>query len=314
MTMIQEIEARLTGLEQEEASLSGDETVNALRRRQIARERGELLETCRTLTPADKVWLARHNARPGVADYLGALFTDFFEQKGDRLCAEDPSILGGVARFHNRPVTVIGHRKGRTLEENLKYNFGMPSPEGYRKARRLMAQAEKFGRPIITFIDTPGAYPGLEAEARGQGEAIARCLADMSMLTVPVIAVVTGEGGSGGALALGVANEVLMLEHAVYSVLSPEGFAAILWKDSSRSGEACDVMKLTAQDLHTLGVIDGIIPEPLGGAHRDPQAVYDALDQMLSKSLSMLSKQSGAQLAENRYQKFRAMGAVKEDK
>lgn len=314
MTMIQEIEARLTALEQEEASLSGDETVNALRRRQIARERGELLETCRTLTPADKVWLARHNARPGVADYIHALFTDFFEQKGDRLCAEDPSILGGVARFHDRPVTVIGHRKGRTLEENLKYNFGMPSPEGYRKARRLMAQAEKFGRPIITFIDTPGAYPGLEAEARGQGEAIARCLADMSMLTVPVIAVVTGEGGSGGALALGVANEVLMLEHAVYSVLSPEGFAAILWKDSSRSGEACDVMKLTAQDLRTLGVIDGIIPEPLGGAHRDPQAVYDALDQMLSKSLSMLSRQSGAQLAENRYQKFRAMGAVKEDK
>lgn len=314
MTMIQEIEARLTALEQEEASLSGDETVNALRRRQIARERGELLETCRTLTPADKVWLARHNARPGVADYLGALFTDFFEQKGDRLCAEDPSILGGVARFHDRPVTVIGHRKGRTLEENLKYNFGMPSPEGYRKARRLMAQAEKFGRPILTFIDTPGAYPGLEAEARGQGEAIARCLADMSMLTVPVIAVVTGEGGSGGALALGVANEVFMLEHAVYSVLSPEGFAAILWKDSSRSSEACDVMKLTAQDLRALGVIDEIIPEPLGGAHRDPQAVYDALDQMLSKSLSMLSKQSGAQLAENRYQKFRAMGAVKEDK
>ena len=314
MTMIQEIEARLTALEQEEASLSGDETVNALRRRQIARERGELLETCRTLTPADKVWLARHNARPGVADYIHALFTDFFEQKGDRLCAEDPSILGGVARFHDRPVTVIGHRKGRTLEENLKYNFGMPSPEGYRKARRLMAQAEKFGRPILTFIDTPGAYPGLEAEARGQGEAIARCLADMSMLTVPVIAVVTGEGGSGGALALGVANEVLMLEHAVYSVLSPEGFAAILWKDASRSGEACDVMKLTAQDLHTLGVVDGIIPEPLGGAHRDPQAVYDALDQMLSKSLSMLSRQSGAQLAENRYQKFRAMGAVKEDK
>ena len=314
MTMIQEIEARLTALEQEEASLSGDETVNALRRRQIARERGELLETCRTLTPADKVWLARHNARPGVADYIGALFTDFFEQKGDRLCAEDPSILGGVARFHDRPVTVIGHRKGLTLEENLKYNFGMPSPEGYRKARRLMAQAEKFGRPIITFIDTPGAYPGLEAEARGQGEAIARCLADMSMLTVPVIAVVTGEGGSGGALALGVANEVLMLEHAVYSVLSPEGFAAILWKDSSRSSEACDVMKLTAQDLCGLGVIDEIIPEPLGGAHRDPQAVYDALDRMLSKSLSMLSKQSGAQLAENRYQKFRAMGAVKEDK
>ena len=176
-----------------------------------------------------------------------------------------------------------------------------------------MRQAEKFSRPVITFIDTPGAYPGLEAEARGQGEAIARCLAEMSMLTVPVIAVVTGEGGSGGALALGVANDVLMLEHAVYSVLSPEGFAAILWKDSSRSNEACDVMKLTAQDLQSLGVIDRIIPEPLGGAHRDPQNVYDALDKALSRSLSMLSKQSGAQLADSRYQKFRAMGAVKED-
>lgn len=313
MSMIQDIEARLTALAQEEGALTGSETVVSLRRRQIERERSELLEACRTLSPADKVWLARHAARPNVTDYIGALFTDFFEQQGDRLCAEDPSILGGVARFHDRPVTVIGHRKGRTLEENLKYNFGMPSPEGYRKARRLMQQAEKFGRPVITFIDTPGAYPGLEAEARGQGEAIARCLSDMSMLTVPVIAVVTGEGGSGGALALGVANEVLMLEHAVYSVLSPEGFAAILWKDASRSSEACDVMKLTAQDLKRLGVIDRIIPEPPGGAHRAPQNVYDALDKALSKSLSMLSRQSGAQLADGRYQKFRAMGAVKED-
>ena len=265
------------------------------------------------LTPAEKVQLARHPERPNAADYINALCTDFFEQKGDRLCAEDPSILGGVARFHGRPVTVIGHRKGRTLEENLKYNFGMPSPEGYRKARRLMQQAEKFNRPVLTFIDTPGAYPGLEAEARGQGEAIARCLAELSMLTVPVIAVVTGEGGSGGALALGVANEVLMLEHAVYSVLSPEGFAAILWKDASRSSEACDVMKLTAQDLYALGVIDEIIPEPDGGAHCDPQTVYDALDRVIAEKLSMLSKQGSTRLAADRYQKFRAMGAVKEE-
>lgn len=266
-----------------------------------------------SLSPAEKVKLARHTERPNVSDYIGALCTDFFEQKGDRLCAEDPSILGGIARFHGRPVTVIGHRKGRTLEENLKFNFGMPSPEGYRKALRLMRQAEKFKRPILTFIDTPGAYPGLEAEARGQGEAIARCLAELSMLTVPVIAVVTGEGGSGGALALGAANEVLMLEHAVYSVLSPEGFAAILWKDAGRSSEACDVMKLTAQDLHALGVIDAILPEPEGGAHCAPQKMYQTLDRAISERLDALSKLSGTQLARQRYQKFRAMGAVKED-
>lgn len=312
--MIQDIEAKLAALDREEAALAGDDPVTALRRRQLARDRAELLEACRAPSAADKVYLARHAERPNAAEYIAALCTDFFEQKGDRLCAEDGSILGGVARFHGRPVTVIGHRKGRTLEENLKYNFGMPSPEGYRKARRLMRQAEKFGRPVLTFIDTPGAYPGLEAEARGQGEAIAQCLAELSMLTVPVVVAVTGEGGSGGALALGVANRLLMLEHAVYSVLSPEGFAAILWKDSSRSAEACDVMKLTAQDLLALGVADEIIPEPLGGAHRDPQAVFAALDRALVKSLSMLSKQSGAQLAEGRYQKFRAIGAGKEDK
>ena len=191
------------------------------------------------LTPAQRVALARHPERPGTADFIKHLFTDFFEQRGDRLCAEDGSILGGVALFHGKPVTVIGHRKGRSLEENLSLHFGMPSPEGYRKAQRLMLQAEKFRRPVITFIDTPGAYPGLEAEARGQAEAIARTLALSSRLTVPIVSVVTGEGGSGGALALGVGNRVLMLENAVYSVLSPEGFAAILWKDASRSDEAC---------------------------------------------------------------------------
>ena len=196
--------------------------------------------------------------------------------KGDRLCGEDAAILGGVALYHGRPVTVIGTRKGKTLEENLKCNFGMPNPEGYRKALRLMRQAEKFRRPILTFIDTSGAYPGLEAEARGQGEAIARNLMEMSRLTVPVIAVITGEGNSGGALALGVANRVLMLENAVYAILSPEGFASILWKDSQRHEEACELMKLTAPDLLELGVIDGIIPEPEGGAHLAPAAAYAA--------------------------------------
>ena len=261
------------------------------------------------LTPAQRVALARHQERPGTTDFIAALFTDFFEQRGDRLCSDDGSILGGVALFHGQPVTVIGHRKGRTLEEHLAYHFGMPSPEGYRKAQRLMEQAEKFRRPVITFIDTPGAYPGLEAEARGQGEAIARTLALCSALTVPVVSVVTGEGGSGGALALGVGNRVLMLENAVYSVLSPEGFAAILWKDASRADEACEVMKLTAADLLQLGVIDKVIPEPPGGAHTDPQALYKALDAALVRELNSLAKLSGPALAAARYKKFRLMGS-----
>ena len=253
------------------------------------------------LTPAQRVALARHPERPGTADFIKHLFTDFFEQRGDRLCAENGSILGGVALFHGKPVTVIGHRKGRSLEENLSLHFGMPSPEGYRKAQRLMLQAEKFRRPVITFIDTPGAYPGLEAEAR--------TLALSSRLTVPVVSVVTGEGGSGGALALGVGNRVLMLENAVYSVLSPEGFAAILWKDASRSDEACGVMKLTAADLLELEVADRIIPEPEGGAHTNPAALFRTLDTALVKELNALGKLSGPALAAGRYKKFRAMGA-----
>ena len=198
------------------------------------------------LTAAERVAVARHPQRPNINDYIEGLFTDFFAQRGDRLFGEDGAILGGVALFHGRPVTVIGTRKGRTAEENLKCNFGMPGPEGYRKALRLMRQAEKFRRPIFTFIDTAGAYPGLEAEERGQGEAIARNLFEMSRLTVPVIAVITGEGNSGGALALAVADRVLMLENAVYAILSPEGFASILWKDSGRHAEACEMMKLTS--------------------------------------------------------------------
>lgn len=260
------------------------------------------------LTPEEKVKLARHPDRPGTADFIDALFTDFFEQRGDRLSGEDPSILGGIARFHGRPVTVIGHRKGKNLEENLRCNFGMPSPEGYRKAQRLMKQAEKFGRPVITFVDTPGAYPGKEAEERGQGEAIAQCLALMSALEVPVISVITGEGGSGGALALAVANRVLMLEHAVYSVLSPEGFASILWKDSSRAGEACGVMKLTAQDLRRGGVVQGVLREPEDGAHTDWEAVFRTVDAALRKELATLDRMKGPALAQQRYEMFRAMG------
>ncbi len=260
-------------------------------------------------TPAERVAIARHDGRPTVKDYIDNLFTDFFEQKGDRQCKDDPSILGGIALFHGRPVTVIGTRKGTNLEENLTYKFGMAGPEGYRKALRLMKAAEKFERPIITFVDTPGAYPGLEAEARGQGEAIARNLYEMSKLSVPVVAVITGEGGSGGALALAVANQVFMLENSIYSVLSPEGFASILWKDAGRSGEACDLMKLTAQDLYNQGIVDLVVSEPEGGAHCDPNPVYEALDKALTKALVAIAKQ-GTFPEHQRYKKFRAMGGA----
>ena len=262
------------------------------------------------LTAAERVALARHPKRPNVQDYIDFLFTDFFEQKGDRFAGEDPAILGGVALFHGKPVTVIGTRKGKTLEENLKCRFGMPSPEGYRKALRLMAQAEKFRRPIITLIDTSGAYPGLEAEDRGQGEAIARCLYESARLTVPNIAVMTGEGNSGGALALAVANRVLMQENAVYAILSPEGFASILWKDASRSAEACEVMGVTAQHLYQQKVIDGIIPEPQGGAQADPRKAMEAVDQALLHDLQELCRMSGKDLAVQRYEKFRQLGTV----
>ena len=264
------------------------------------------------LTAAQRVKIARMPGRPGTMDFVHTRITDVFVCPGDRLCREDPSIFGAIARFHGKPVTVIGHRKGRNFEENMKCNFGMPSPEGYRKAQRLMRQAEKFGRPIITFVDTPGAYPGLEAEERGQGEAIASSLALMSSLTVPVVTVVIGEGGSGGALALAVGNRIVMLENAIYSVLSPEGFASILWKDASRADEAAGVMKLTADDLLHLGVVDQVIPEPEGGAHVDPRPVYIAVDKAISRHLSQLNREKD--LAAHRYQKFRAMGAVREEK
>ena len=310
--MFKDLEARLLALENEMHLLESSpcDSAGELRLKQLRRDCKELLESCRELTAEDKVYLARHPKRPNIRAYISALFTDFFEQKGDRLGKEDQSILCGIALYKGEPVTVIGHRKGSNLDENLRCNFGMPGPEGYRKALRAMKQAEKFGRPIVTLIDTPGAYPGLEAEANGQSEAIARNLYEMSLLTVPVVAVVTGEGSSGGALALGVANCVLMMENAIYSFLSPEGFASILWKDSSRSAEACELMKLTAQDLLRFGMIDGIVPEPLGGAQREPTAAFLALDGMLSDHLSRLQKLGGAALSAQRYKKFRSMGAA----
>lgn len=256
-------------------------------------------------TSYEKVLLARDQKRPTIMDYLDGLFTDFLELKGDRLGGEDSSILGGIAFFHGKPVTVIGHRKGRNLEENVAYNFGMAGPRGYRKAKRLMEQAEKFRRPIITFIDTPGAHPGIEAEENGQSMAIAECLAAMSKLTVPVIAIVTGEGSSGGALALAVANQVWMLENAVYSILSPEGFASIIWKDAKRSQEACEIMKITSQDLLAYGLIDGILPEAPNGIQQAPARTMKAIDRMLVTQLNRMSKIKGSALREQRYRRFR---------
>ena len=306
--MIKDIIEQAEALEQRIHTLSltkEEMEANAEEIRRLDQERTQLLAQCADLSAADRVYLARHPKRPHIDDFIEHLFTDFFEQKGDHLYDEDASIYGGIARYKGMPVTVLGHRKGRTMEENIRFNFGMPRPEGYRKALRLMEQAEKFGRPIITFIDTPGAYPGMEAEEHGQGEAIARNLAAMSSLHGPVIAVVTGEGNPGGALAISVANQILMLENAVYSVLSPEGFASILWKDASRHEEACEVMKLTARDLREAGVADHLIPEPLGGAQTDPERLYASLDIVLEKSLNDLLKLSPEEVRKQRQEKYR---------
>lgn len=275
---------------------------------QFAARREALLHQLSDLTPEQKVLMARYPKRPKIGQYLSALFTDFFVQRGDRQCREDRSILGGIALFHGRPVTVLGHLKGSNLEENLACNFGMPGPEGYRKALRLMTQAEKFGRPVITFIDTPGAYPGMEAEERGQGEAIARNLAEMSRLRVPVISIVTGEGSSGGALALGLADRILMLENAYYSVVTPEGCASILWKDPKKRDEACLALKLTAQDLLGFGVIDGIIPEAVGGAQRDTKTLFERIDRELLQALHALDGKDADTLVRERYAKYRRIG------
>ncbi len=249
------------------------------------------------ITPYERVLIARSKDRDNIKDYIDGLIDDFIELKGDRLYREDNSILGGIGFFEGIPVTIIGHRKGKTTEENVACNFGMTSPEGYRKALRLMKQAEKFNRPVITFIDTPGAYPGMEAEEHGQANAIAENLAKMSALKVPIIAIVTGEGSSGGALALGVADSVWMLENAVYSILSPEGFASILWKDAKKAKEACDIMKITALDLKEFGIIDGIIPEG--------KQCMKTIRKMLLLELKRLMSLKPKALVENRYTKFR---------
>lgn len=263
-----------------------------------------------SLTPWQRTQLARHPQRPSTLDYITELCRDFLEFHGDRMFGDDRAIVGGFARFNDHSVMIIGHQKGKTLKERMQRNFGMPNPEGYRKALRLMKMAEKFNRPIITFIDTPGAYPGIGAEERGQAEAIARNLLVMSRLTVPIISIVIGEGGSGGALALGVADRVLMLEHSVYSVISPEGCAAILWDNPEKVPDAAAALKMTAPDLLELGVIDHIIPEPLGGAHRDPKAMHDLVGKNLTNYLFDLVDLSVEQLLAQRDQKYRKLGTV----
>jgi acetyl-CoA carboxylase carboxyl transferase subunit alpha len=266
-------------------------------------------ERYRTLSAVDRVQLARHPKRPYTLDHIQRVFGDFIELHGDRSFREDAAIVGGWGRLLGRSVMIIGHQKGRDMKENLRRNFGMPHPEGYRKALRLMHLAAKFGRPVITLIDTPGAYPGIGAEERGQAEAIAMNLREMARLPVPVVAVVIGEGGSGGALALGVADRVLMLENAIYSVISPEGCAAILWKTSGAKDKAADALKLTARDLVELGVVDALIPEPMGGAHNDWDATAEALRAALDREIEALSGMSGDDLIRTRWEKFERMGA-----
>ena len=264
------------------------------------------------LTRYQRVQIARHPKRPYTLDYLRLIFTDFVELHGDRLFRDDPAILGGWARFDGVTVMVIGHQKGRDTKENLHRNFGMAHPEGYRKALRLMRLAEKFKAPVITLVDTPGAYPGLGAEERGQAEAIARNLIEMAALTTPIITAVIGEGGSGGALAIGVADRVVMLENSVYSVISPEGCAAILWKDASQRERAAEALKITAQDLLGLKVIDEIVPEPPGGAHADPEATAQRLGEALRRHLTELRRLRPEKLLRRREEKYLSMGVLRD--
>ena len=303
-----EIEIRIAGLQAQEATQKTREEIAKLEDR-LSRLRQK---TYASLTAWQRTQLARHPKRPHTRDLFKLLFDDFVELHGDRVYGDDAAIVGGLARFEGRGVVVVGHQKGRDTREKIARNFGMPHPEGYRKALRLMHLAQKFGKPIVTFIDTPGAYPGLGAEERGQAEAIAHNLREMAGLRVPILSVVTGEGGSGGALAIGMGNRVLMLEYAIYSVISPEGCAAILWGDAAKAPDAAESMRITAPDLLRLGVIDGIVPEPVGGAHRDWEGAASNLREALREHLRPLASMSPDDLVANRYEKFRKIGAFEE--
>jgi acetyl-CoA carboxylase carboxyl transferase subunit alpha len=301
-------------LEQKIEELAGlgnptlDDEISSLREKLDAVRR----EVYSQLDPWQKTQVARHPRRPYTLDFVGGLLEDWIELHGDRRFSDDHAIVAGLGCFRGQPVAVVGHQKGRATREKLLRNFGMPRPDGYRKALRVMQTAEKFGRPILTFIDTPGAYPGIDAEERGQAEAIAFNLREMARLRVPVICTVTGEGGSGGALAIGVGNRVNMLEYSVYSVISPEGCASILWRDATKAPEMAQALRLTAPDLKDLDVIDEIIPEPAGAAHSDPQGTIEAVGRVLERQLAELLPFSPDELVEQRYQRFRRIGKFTE--
>lgn len=307
---IQELEKRIDEL----TGIPGGEDrapeINRLRR-ELQDLRGDIYSR---LSAWQKAQVARHPKRPYSLDYIQMLFSGLVEIHGDRKFADDHAIVGGFATYQGMPVAVVGHQKGRDIREKIRRNFGMPNPDGYRKALRIMKMAEKFGRPIFCFIDTPGAYPGKGAEERGQAEAIALNLREMSRLRVPILVTVTGEGGSGGALAIGVGDRVNMLEHAIYSVISPEGCAAILWSDASKAQDAARAMRITAVDLKELGIVDEIIPEPVGGAHADPKRAAELLDPVLSLQLEELVRMDPAQRLEARYEKFRKLGRFGQSK
>jgi acetyl-CoA carboxylase carboxyl transferase subunit alpha len=302
--------AELEGQIEELRRLSDDGEIN------IAEEVGKLQDkverqlqtTYGKLSAWEKVQVARHPARPKCKDYVGALIEAFVPLAGDRLYAEDHALVGGIGRFRGRPVVVLGHEKGTDTESRLHHNFGMARPEGYRKAQRLMDMANRFNMPVVSFVDTSGAYPGVGAEERGQSEAIARAIQSCLGLEVPFVSVIIGEGGSGGAIAIATANTVLMLEHAVYSVISPEGCASILWRDGARAQDAAEALKLTAQDLSGLNLIDGVVPEPLGGAHREPDAVIAAVGQAVADAFDKLDGMDGAAVRAHRREKFLKLG------
>lgn len=305
-----ELEEQIQSL-QDSASVRGMDVAEEVAKLQVKSERlGK--EIFSKLEPWQRVQLARHPRRPTTNDYIHYIFNDFIELHGDRMFRDDEAIVGGMATLGDRPILLLGHQKGRDTKSNIRRNFGMAHPEGYRKALRLMEMAARFERPVVTFIDTPGAYPGLGAEERGQAEAIARNLREMADLPVPIVVVVTGEGGSGGALALGVGDRVYMLENSIYSVISPEGCAAILWRDGAKSKEAAKAMKLTSLDAQRLGVIDGIIEEPIGGAHRDHKAMALGIKGVIQDALAELEGVPASELLDKRLQKFLDMGIYEE--
>jgi acetyl-CoA carboxylase carboxyl transferase subunit alpha len=308
---IAELEAKI-----DELRYVGDDSVVNLSE-EIARLKQKSESLTKSIFSNLSAWqiaqLARHPQRPFAADYVERIFTDFEELHGDRTYADDPAVLGGLARLEGQPLMIIGHQKGRDTKEKVRRNFGMPKPEGYRKALRLMKMAERFRLPIVTFIDTPGAYPGVGAEERGQSEAIARNLLEMAGLRTPVVSAVIGEGGSGGALAIGVADRLIMLQYSIYSVISPEGCASILWKSADRAEDAAEAMGITADRLMTLGLVDEVLREPLGGAHRDPDAMAQALKNALIGHLDALARMSSEDLLKARYQKLMSFGRFRED-